>query len=149
MDEPHDQRRLCFHARRCHTKVPERDEEARGVAASTSVCSASNVLNCTLVISTLAESLSIAAFVEATSAKRVLCHFCVFFQIPAVSDVMHEGARNRDVPHNQLGTQTQKLPFDCSLLMKKRLITQSPSGWWGSDHVAELASSVRDHKKHP
>ena len=40
--------------------------------------------------------------------------------VPAVSDHKLEGARNRDVPHDRLGTQTQQRSFDCSLLMKKR-----------------------------
>ena len=47
-------------------------ETRRHAGASTSVCSASDMLNATLVISTLAASLSMAAFVEATSAKRAL-----------------------------------------------------------------------------
>ena len=43
-----------------------------GVQRPTSFCSASHMLNATLVISTLAASLSIATFVDATSAKRAL-----------------------------------------------------------------------------
>ena len=51
MDEPHrslrsdHQRRLSGHARRrSYTKVLDRNEKARGIAAPTSVCSASGVL---------------------------------------------------------------------------------------------------------
>ena len=54
------------------TQLPARSEKARGIAAPTSVCSPSDMLNSTLVISTLAESLSLAASVEATSAEKVL-----------------------------------------------------------------------------
>ena len=48
--------------------------------------------------------------------KRGSCALSVlvFFQITAVSHLKLESARNRDVPHYRLGTQTQQRSVACS-----------------------------------